>query len=587
MSEDIKLEIIEKTQKVLGKHISKPVLSEKLLRKPPFRFLHDIVTSVIKDTGFLKGMYTESELISDNVKERDLKITFLTKLIDAIKILTEIDLKVKPTKVIAGLEPSETNKLLQAIGYALDKKIDSSEYIKKISIKSKVPDKSKKNSKTVVQEDDQKDSHRYKRRESEVTKPEKTKKKGNGSSRDNNSVEKLSKTKKEKNKKENKKDALSSNSTINDNKTKKSNTNYTNETTVQKGIDSKDMENLSKVDATNEQCSKKEINDQETFSNTATSTDESSIVTSRNTEEKQKIEEEPLLKQNPQTTDVVLQEKEVNLKGNVRQEVQKPKMERPKSARPQSGDLKKSGTAKMMNTGETAVNQKVNTPARPMSSLRPPSVRPSSARPGAPRLRPDSSFPLSEILPLGKINVIIENYNTKDVDEEETVVIHSTELEVEPIQKLLEIPEDKGHLVEQILEQIHDEDVAVHVKSKNEIDWEIKGFHNKDTINREISQVRSQIQSLTKVANPLGKLMNYLHEDVESMLSELNMWINMKRDVTNEIAKQKKNNEDSSKPLMLHLQELDDNINKQEAEIVVIRSNILKNDLRIKDLLTK
>lgn len=81
--------------------------------------------------------------------------------------------------------------------------------------------------------------------------------------------------------------------------------------------------------------------------------------------------------------------------------------------------------------------------------------------------------------------------------------------------------------------------------------------------------------------------MNYLHEDVESMLSELNMWINMKRDVTNEIAKQKKNNEDSSKPLMLHLQELDDNINKQEAEIVVIRSNILKNDLRIKDLLTK
>lgn len=114
--------------------------------------------------------------------------------------------------------------------------------------------------------------------------------------------------------------------------------------------------------------------------------------------------------------------------------------------------------------------------ARPMSSLRPPSVRPSSARPGAPRLRPDSSFPLSEILPLGKINVIIENYNTKDVDEEETVVIHSTELEVEPIQKLLEIPEDKGHLVEQILEQIHDEDVAVHVKSKNEIDWEIKGI---------------------------------------------------------------------------------------------------------------
>ncbi|KAI4468474.1 traf3-interacting protein 1 [Holotrichia oblita] len=423
MSEDVKLEVIEKTQKVLGKHISKPVLSEKLLRKPPFRFLHDVVTAVIKDTGFLKGMYTESELISDNVKERDLKIAFLTKLIDAIKILTEIELKVKPTKIIAGLEPSETNKLLQAIGYALDKKIDSTEYIKKI---------------------------------------------------------------------------------------------------------------------------------------------DENVEISKGTEQLLNTEQEHHLKHNTETsTDVVLEDKDGNLKASIRQEIQKPRMDRPKSARPQS------------------------VLARPMSSLRPPSVRPSSARPGAPRLRPDSSLPLSEIVPLGKINVIVENYNGKEVDEEETVVIHNAELEAEPIQKLLDIPEDKGHLVEQILEQIHDEDVADHVKNKNEIDWESKGFHNKDTINREISQVRSQIQSLTKVANPLGKLMNYLHEDVESMLSELNMWVNMKREVHKEIAKQKKNNEDSSKPLMLHLQELDDSIRKQEAEIISIRSNILRNDLRIKDLLIK
>lgn len=37
---------------------------------------------VIKDTGFLKGLYKPEELISDNVKERDAKITFLQKLID-------------------------------------------------------------------------------------------------------------------------------------------------------------------------------------------------------------------------------------------------------------------------------------------------------------------------------------------------------------------------------------------------------------------------------------------------------------------------------------------------------------------------
>lgn len=87
MSEEVKLEMIEKTQRVLGKYISKPALSEKLLKKPPFRFLHDVVTAVIKDTGFLKGLFNETELISTNVKERDMKVAFLTKLIDAISKL--------------------------------------------------------------------------------------------------------------------------------------------------------------------------------------------------------------------------------------------------------------------------------------------------------------------------------------------------------------------------------------------------------------------------------------------------------------------------------------------------------------------
>lgn len=59
--------IFKKTQDTLGKAIKKPPLTEKLLNKPPFRFLHDIITEVIKNTGSLKGLYSDTEMNSANV----------------------------------------------------------------------------------------------------------------------------------------------------------------------------------------------------------------------------------------------------------------------------------------------------------------------------------------------------------------------------------------------------------------------------------------------------------------------------------------------------------------------------------------
>lgn len=175
--------------------------------------------------------------------------------------------------------------------------------------------------------------------------------------------------------------------------------------------------------------------------------------------------------------------------------------------------------------------------------LRPPSVRPSSARPGAPRLRPESALPMKEMVTLGKINVIVESFNNKDDDEEEETVIIQTEDKItEPPEKELNIPNDKGQLVEQILEQISEtntNELAKVVKTDIEYD-ESEQHKGKDNIIKEIEPLRNLVQMLTKTANPLGKLISYLNEDIESMYTELNMWKMSKQQTMETIAKEKR-----------------------------------------------
>ena len=85
--EKVERDVIIETRDSLGKIIKKPELTVKLLEKPPFRFIYDIVMAVIQQTGFMKKIFTGPDLKPDNFKTKESKIGFLNKLINAIGIL--------------------------------------------------------------------------------------------------------------------------------------------------------------------------------------------------------------------------------------------------------------------------------------------------------------------------------------------------------------------------------------------------------------------------------------------------------------------------------------------------------------------
>lgn len=124
---------MKKTQDTLGKIIKKPPLTEKLLRKPPFRFLHDIFTEVIRTTGFFNGLFTPKEMDSKNVTVKEDKISFLQKVIDVVNVVSGHRLSVRPSKIVAGHEPEKTNELLQTIARCIRKNLSSDEAVQQIN----------------------------------------------------------------------------------------------------------------------------------------------------------------------------------------------------------------------------------------------------------------------------------------------------------------------------------------------------------------------------------------------------------------------------------------------------------------------
>ncbi len=73
-------------QQKMGDLITKPKMVNKVLAKPPFRFLHDTISAVTKTTGFGEGLYEGAELDSAGITERQAKMDYLDKIFKLVGI---------------------------------------------------------------------------------------------------------------------------------------------------------------------------------------------------------------------------------------------------------------------------------------------------------------------------------------------------------------------------------------------------------------------------------------------------------------------------------------------------------------------
>ena len=123
------------TQRLLGALITRPTLKPALLQKPPFRFLHDVVTSLIASPSHYPAEYfTADEANSATFDSSDKKVAFLRRLIDVVEATVACDLSaVNPKKIVAGLEPELTNLLLQNLARAAASGITAAEAMAKKS----------------------------------------------------------------------------------------------------------------------------------------------------------------------------------------------------------------------------------------------------------------------------------------------------------------------------------------------------------------------------------------------------------------------------------------------------------------------
>ncbi|XP_040494455.1 TRAF3-interacting protein 1 isoform X4 [Ursus maritimus] len=611
--------VVKRTQEALGKVIRRPPLTEKLLSKPPFRYLHDIITEVIKVTGFMKGLYTDAEMKSDNVKDKDAKISFLQKAIDVVVMVSGEPLSAKPARIVAGLEPERTNELLQRIGKCCLSKLSSDEAVNRVLAGEKGDLKGRTSLTSKSQELDNKNAreeeprgHKDKeeKRNSEINERSisRDRKQKEEMKEESRAREKDKEKEKEKTK-ENDRDRHKDPERDKHREGERERARNRAKQDRDRGNRDRDKDLDRERERRNEGGKEKERwkdRERERERDKARDRDRDRRKVkdgehSRDPEKEKSREHDKPEKKSSSSGEVSKKLPDGSLKDSRAEteteiSIRASRSVTTKASKRRSKNSMEEGEAGPSGPEKPEVSESSELPSELPADIRR-IPRPGSARPAPPRVkRQDSVEALTpDRAGSGRIvaSVIVAAQDSDSEEDDQFVVDAAPQLpEVSELEMVptvdVEDEEKHGGLVKKILETKKDYEKLQQSPRPGEKEkslvFESAWKKEKDIVSKEIEKLRASIQTLCKSALPLGKIMDYIQEDVDAMQNELQLWHSENKQHAEALEKEQSITDCVVEPLKAELAELEQLIKDQQDRIYAVKANILKNEEKIQKM---
>ncbi|KAF1745750.1 hypothetical protein GCK72_022197 [Caenorhabditis remanei] len=537
----------DQTRKAFENVIEKPSLTDKLLSKPPFKFIADIVSNVRSATGYLKNEFTDEE-ISTAATDKDTKIAFLEKL---IQILDDGSLgNVKAIKVSSGKEPEETNKMLQVLGTNAASFMSNGQGEKK----KKKPKKEDKKTEKEVEEkpkkrSSRKDSHSEEKVEKSASKSDKS--------------EKSEKSDKSEKKKESKREASS------DEKKKKTSSSSSKER-------HKSSERKEKKKTDEEKKPKKSSKKDPT--ERLLQRQDSMIAVNGDAPETPPTDEN----RNPQDEGFdELSIPEPNILANSENETSAQSFTIQPVSSPLKTDDSGIGDSPRMIKPEDRPPPLIRpmtgaAGGRPMTSMGRPGT--AASRPAPPKLKKKRIATVDAtpqaVIEL-KSEIFTESIPTLNLGDYDNFIMENDEDDEDKTARISELvdEEDRGALVQKIM----DTKAGIEDSATQDQEQDAETDKNVSVEKEKIKQLQDRLQDLTKAAYPLARLFDFAN----SMIKELERWRSEQRRNEQEEQNKKSSGFGDSSRLYNMIANLQKEISDMKEELSKARGRVLNNEKRI------